>query len=389
MQTGPGSGPSLNLSPRSQEPRGSQPEALVSPSVLLSRTPTKNRRQSMLPASGRGFSEAAVAAAAARRSSMAVGGASASAAGAAGAAAAAAAGMGGIDEAGSPLSFSSGRSSDSPSPERSTPSAARFAKQHPQQQYKKKQPLLLHRAKWQQQAQRAGARPAPSRLAAAAAAARASVGGAAGAAATGPAASPGEDGEDGDAAAAAAAATDSPTADAVAAAALGADRAAGARAMRGALEELRGERDSLANACGRLEADREAASVQLREGGELVRKLTEARETLEADKSALEERCAALRAEVEACGKGECAAAKEAGGEGGARDVLRARFAELEKERDETAELVSAHEEDIALFRLVVCYLAFFVWVFVRSCQTSDGAHPRDAPMCPTRNVCC
>lgn len=286
----------------------------------MSRTPTLDRRrQSTLPArSGAGFS--GETAAVGRRNSVAVAGP--------------VAGSNISANADSPLSMSSGRSSDSPSPERSTP-AAKFGKHH--QQYKKKQPLLLQR-----RSSLSGARPAPRGLAAAAAAAnaRASLGGAGTAAAGG----------DGDSAAA--------DSDAVAAAALGADRAAGARAMRSALEGLRGERDSLANACGRLEADREAASVQLREGGEVVRKLTEAKETLEADKRALEEKCAALKEEVEAWGRGERA---EGGGAGRTQEqsgqaaserasALQTRVAELEKERGETAELVRI---DVIAYKLV------------------------------------
>ncbi|CAM9752588.1 unnamed protein product, partial [Scytosiphon promiscuus] len=61
-------------------------------------------------------------------------------------------------------------------------------------------------------------------------------------------------------------------------------------ARRSSIADLRAERDSLANACGRLEADREAASVQLREGGEVVRKLREAQQTLEAEAGALREK---------------------------------------------------------------------------------------------------
>lgn len=250
------------------------------------------------------------------------------------------------ENADSPASVSSGRSSSdaAASPERSTPSA----KGDKQQSYKKKQPLLLHRGKWQQQTRASLSRPAPGGLAAAAAAANARASAVGGgivhdrrgsqAGLTGAA-----DGGEGEATAS--------TADAVtpeAAAAIGADRAAaaGARAMRGALEGLRSERDSLANACGRLEADREAASVQLREGGELVKRLTEARETLEADKRALAERCEALQGEVDAYArrKREEETAREA-----AESGLRARVVELEKNLEENAELVGccrcAHAE--------------------------------------------
>lgn len=144
------------------------------------------------------------------------------------------------------------------------------------------------------------------------------------------------------------------SADAVAAAALGTDRAAGALAMRSALEGLRSERDALANACGRLEADREAAAVQLREGAERLKELRRARETLEREKGALRERCADLEESAEACRKGECgavgsgaagkveveqAAQAVAAAENSARELV-GRVEALEKEREGTAGLV-------------------------------------------------
>lgn len=245
----------------------------------------------------------------------------------------------------SPVSASSGRSSsNSPSPERSTP-VAKGGKENrqqeeeehsqlprqPQQRQKlhKKQPLVLQRAQWQhhQQQQRV-VRPAPRGLAAAAATAAARTAGrhslaalpsaAAAAGAAGDAISPVRTPEADD--------------DAVAAAALGADRAAGARAMRGALEGLRTERDSLANMCGRLEADREAAMVQLREGADRVKELMSARETLEREKAVLEERCAGFEKE------------EEEAREKGKANALEVRVSVLEKERDETANLVRACE---------------------------------------------
>ena len=331
----------------------------------MSRTPTLDRRrQSTLPArSGAGFS--GETAAAGRRNSVAVAGPVAG---------------GNISaNADSPLSMSSGRSSDSPSPERSTP-VAKFGKHH--QQYKKKQPLLLQR-----RSSLSGARPAPRGLAAAAAAAnaRASLGGAG--TVPGAAGAVGAGDPEGDA-------------DAVAAAALGADRAAGARAMRSALEGLRGERDSLANACGRLEADREAASVQLREGGEVVRKLTEAKETLEADKRALEEKCAALKEEVEAWGRGERA---EGGGAGRTQEqsgqaaserasALQTRVAELEKERGETAELVRI---DVIAYKLVqvqccllLCY-DFSLVLFLFLTLLNTAVHCCSEKLCSRRCLRC
>lgn len=248
----------------------------------------------------------------------------------------------GIDEnADSPASVSSGRSSSdaAASPERSTPSAKGDSKQ---QLYKKKQPLLLHRAKWQQQNRASLSRPAPGGLAAAAAAANARASVAAGGGVvsdrhgsqtglTG--AASGGEGE------ATAATADVATPDATVAVDVDRAAAAGARAMRGALEGLRSERDSLANACGRLEADREAASVQLREGGELVKRLTEARETLEADKRALAERCAALQGEVDAYTSRKEEEEEETARED-AESGLRARVVELEKNLERNEELV-------------------------------------------------
>lgn len=246
------------------------------------------------------------------------------------------------DRADSPTSKSSGRSaSSSPSPERSTPAADRVSERQRQQRQSmsdRKQPLLLHRPRRQsyQGRRQSVARPAPAGLAAAAATAAARAaeqqGSAAVTAAVTMAAKSGRASS-----AAENASPEAADADAVAAAMLGPDRAAGARAMRSALEDLRGERDSLANACGRLEVEREAASVKLREGAELARQLEKARKTLEAEKDLVEERCNTMEKEMEACGKGECAGATTANGR---IEKLEEKISALEKERKENAEMV-------------------------------------------------
>lgn len=336
--------PSLNLSPRFQDPAAAT-EALISPSVL--RSASNNRRQTMMmpPASAdgrdnarpRGFSGLAEAA---RRSSIAV--ASTRPRGRSGTAAS----SDGVDSVVAvPVVDSEGSSSDSPSSEASAPSDKTGGDELPQNQnqkhFKKKKPLLLQRSRWQQQQQQQGrrgseSRPVPSGLASAAAAAAARTAGVGGSnrrqsMGVGAASDSGDESE---------------TAGAVAAAAVGADRA-GARAMRVALEELRAERDSLANACGRLEADREAASVQLREGGEVVKKLRQAQEVLEADKGALQEKLTALEEGAEKLVEDRVGGVVQEKAEAEERAVeLRNRVAELEKEREETAELVGGTQAE-------------------------------------------
>lgn len=110
---------------------------------------------------------------------------------------------------------------------------------------------------------------------------------------------------------------------------------------RGVLESLRRERDSLANTCGRLEAEREVLSIRLRESAEHVMKLEQTSDTLEKEKSCLMERCVVLEKEVEACGKeGRCTGVSM---DPDSRMMeLGKRVSEREKERDETAALVRA-----------------------------------------------
>lgn len=215
---------------------------------------------------------------------------------------------------------------DAPAP---SPSSTRAGVRRSQNN---KQPLTLQRAHFRQQ-QRLRVRPVPRGLAiaAATAAARAAERDGPAAVASGGAGSGCND----------SATTTTPLlrAGAVAAAALGADRAAGASAMRGALDGLRGERDSLADACQRIEAEREAAVAQLKEGAERVRQLERAKEELERERGVLSARCAELETRTEVCGEGECPGAVAA--EGRARE-LEMRAAELDEARDETVQLVRA-----------------------------------------------
>lgn len=110
---------------------------------------------------------------------------------------------------------------------------------------------------------------------------------------------------------------------------------------RGVLESLRRERDSLANTCGRLDAEREVLSIRLRESAENVMKLDKTSDALEKEKSCLMKRCVVLEKEIKACGKeGRCT------GVSMDRDdrvmELEKRVSERERERDETAALVRA-----------------------------------------------
>lgn len=206
-----------------------------------------------------------------------------------------------------------------------------------QQQRPRHQPLLLPRGHFrhQQHQRQRGARPAPIGLAAAAATAAARA-----AERHGPVSSPAltiSGGGDAGATAIASDAGPAQTADSVATAALDAERVAGARAMRGALDGLRSERDSLAEACKRLERERETASAELREGAARARELEQARGLLEREKAVLLGTCAELEADLEACERGECGAAVEA--EDRARE-LEMRTVRLEDDRKETSRLV-------------------------------------------------
>lgn len=190
-----------------------------------------------------------------------------------------------------------------------------------------KQPLLLPRGHFRQQQQQR-VRPVPHGLAAAAATAAARAAQRRGTTTPPPTA----------AAADSDSAMHMSKANAVAAAALGAERAAGARAMHGALDRLRAERESLADACKRLEAEREVAASDLRKGAERARELQQAREALSREKEVLSARCAELEAEKEGCVKGKCSGVAVA--EGRSAAVLQARAVELEEVRKETAQLV-------------------------------------------------
>ncbi|CAM9745274.1 unnamed protein product, partial [Laminaria digitata] len=347
---------SLRLTPPSNGPGAVNPEALISPSVSKLRVPLLARRNSSNQATADdcfGAHDNDIRALARRRATS-------------GSAPVKRNTSVGPDDGGSgallprkscapvevlalkSTSVSSGRSSSSSlSPERSPPHSS-SAGGKKGKKLAKRQPLLLQRAQWQQQHQHQQHQQLQHQqqqgLAKAAAMAAARTAGFQ----SRTAALAGGVGNDDLAA----------SADAVAAAALGADRAAGALAMRTALEGLRSERDALANACGRLEADREAAAVQLREGAERLKELRRARETLEMEKGVLRERCAGLEEGAEACRKGECGAGAgtvevvEAAGES-ARELV-GRVELLEKEREETAGLVATKEAALASLSLKI-----------------------------------
>lgn len=113
------------------------------------------------------------------------------------------------------------------------------------------------------------------------------------------------------------------------------------RFLRGVLESLRCERDSLANTCGRLEAERKVLSIRLRESAGRVMKLEQASDALEKEKSCLIKRCVVLEKEMEACGKeGRCT--RVSMDPDGRVMELGKRVSERERERDETAALVRA-----------------------------------------------
>lgn len=118
---------------------------------------------------------------------------------------------------------------------------------------------------------------------------------------------------------------------------LGRDLGLRMRTASEVLDDLRDERDELADTCKRLEAECEASSVRLREGVEHARELEQKRDSLEAEKDVLVARCDKLTAEAVVCAKGECSAAIVS-----ERRVnsLETRLATLEKERDEAKRLV-------------------------------------------------
>lgn len=370
--------PNLKLSPRSHQSL-KNPEALVSPSVSASRTPSLVRRNSSFSAHGglgsnnssfdnipasRSFSRrnSSTAVMSDKRGDLASDGRNSL-------------GLAGVDVSSRkrnnstdlpvlerssssvallPSSSSSSCSSGCPSPERSLPAtnaakennnnniqqqlAQQQGKGQQQQQQRqqkvhhKKQPLLLQRPfsssqqQWQtnKNYQQRVVRPAPRGLAAAAATAAARA----------------AERQGLPAATAAESLAGAGGGDIVAGSSVvGADRAAGARAMRGALEGLRGERDSLANACGKLEVEREAAAVRLREGAERARELEMAKRTLEQEKVELARRCRELEKDVGACGRGVC---EGAGAAEKRSSELKAAVSKLEKERDENVSLVRA-----------------------------------------------
>lgn len=197
----------------------------------------------------------------------------------------------------------------------------------------KKQPLLLPRGHFRQQHQRQQrVRPVPHGLATAAATAAARAVQRNGTMAT--AAGAGDAGDTAPESHGSAS-----KADAIAAAALGSDRAIGASALHDALQGLRAERDSLASACKRLEAEREAAARQLSDGTKRAMELQLSREALETERDVLSARCAELKAQQDACTKGECARVIAA--EGRAAAALEARSVEVNEARKGSAQLVS------------------------------------------------
>lgn len=212
-----------------------------------------------------------------------------------------------------------------------SPSSARSQLRLTNAQHKK-QPLLLPRGHFRQQHQRQQRiRPVPHGLATAAATAAARAAQRDGTTVTAAGASDAGD-------AAPEPHRSASKAGAIAAAPLGSDRAVGASALHDALQGLRVERDSLASACKRLEAEREAAARQLSDGTKRAMELHLSRETLETERDVLAARCAELEAQQEACAERECA--REIAAEEHAAAALEARSVEVNEARKESAKLV-------------------------------------------------